>query len=347
MAVHNNSSRRNLKRRGVIDVQFNWIFIMIAGFVILLFIISIVMNQKKNADTQSSISTVNQINTIIKGRQQAAGVYSELSIPETTMTFQCDPEADNLFTFKISDSSRTPLPLDIIFAPQAMTANRMQMWSQSFDLPFAVTAFTYITSNDRIILIYNESASSDARALYDSLPDNITRYFVSTQTELDRYDSYGDRKKVVCFNNECPHGDYLDIIPDSSVGHDLFGFGTVKFFRNRQVSTDIPYITKASLLGAVFSDDADYYKCQMNRALDQFEIKISLVDERLRLFSDDLPEGACNDTVHSARVNTVASLNNIELTQDTTKGIPLLYKKSAEIEQINTDLKLGSCPKIY
>ena len=37
-------------KTGMVEVQFNWIFVMIAGFVIFLFIISIIMSQKKHAD---------------------------------------------------------------------------------------------------------------------------------------------------------------------------------------------------------------------------------------------------------------------------------------------------------
>jgi hypothetical protein len=320
---------------------------MIAGFVILLFIISIVLVQKKNSDSQAGISAVTQIDTLLQGKQQTADVYSEITLPRTTINFQCDPDTE-YFTFKIEGSDRVQLPLAIAFAPLTLNSNKVQVWSQAFDMPFPVTVFTYITSDDRIILIYNTSSTSGyAQALYDLLPGNITKHYISP-ADMNNYDDF-KYKKIICFSDgtydDCPQVsgyDYMKITPASK--YNLFGYGNVTFYKNHiAISYPIPYITEASLLGAVFSDSSDYYACQMHRALDQYEVKRGLVEERLRLISNDLPEGSCNDTTSIAR-GEVQMLSGMNLTW---QNITYMDYSSGQIVTRNTDLSLGSCPKIY
>jgi len=337
------------RKKGVIDVQFNWIFVMIAGFIIFLFIISIVFSQKRNADAQASIGTINQISTLLKSRQQTANVYSEITLPRTDLSFMCDPEADYTrgFTFKISNAERTQLPTEIIFAPPSITTNKIMVWSQAFDLGFPVSVFSYITTADAAILIFNDSDNTNeyAKELYIDLDtaSNITHKYIASTTE---YSSFA-RRTIVCFNDKCPspnNNDYINISPGSS---GIFEYGNVTFHKKgQQASADksLPYITKAGLYGAIFSASSNFYSCQMSRALKQFEIKRALVESRLKLMQDDLPEGTCKLTLEVTVDSEIHPMNNPGFNWN---NVTLLYGKSLDLDRDNTDLTMNSCPKIY
>ncbi|HEY9703721.1 MAG TPA: hypothetical protein V6C58_14835, partial [Allocoleopsis sp.] len=216
---------RKIPKKGVVDVQFNWIFILIAGFVIFLFIISIVFKQKANSDKQSGITSVNQITTLLKGKQQTGNVYSEISIPRTDIEFRCDSDT-KYFTYKVGDSERIQLPVEFIFTKGTISTNKLVVWTQSFDLGFPVGVFSYITTPDAMILIYGDSSDSDVSELYQSIPGNITRVM---SKDLDKYKDHSNLV-IVCFDNDCPATSYsyIKIEPKASGS---YNYGTVMFHR--------------------------------------------------------------------------------------------------------------------
>jgi hypothetical protein len=339
--------RSRCNNKGVIDAQFNWIFVLIAGFVIFLFIISIIFTQKNNAEKQASISTINQVTTLLKSKQQTANVYSEISLPRTDINFRCDPDT-KYFTFKIANAERTQLPVEIIFAPESISANKLMVWSQEFDLGFPVGVFIYVTTGDSIILIYNDSTTSDyAAELYNGFDSasNITHKYISS---TDEYSGF-KRRMIVCFEGYCPTGtndEYVKITPAPS---GLFEYGNVTFHR-KGIGNDkkLPYITKAGLYGAVFSDSPEYYSCQMSRVFEQFEVKRTLVESRSSLIQAELQkellEGICQNTLGIINTDILYPMNNPEMNYD---NIVLLYDKSKDLDKANVDLKLSSCPTIY
>jgi len=349
------SNKRNIKpnllsrtRKGSVDVQFNWIFVLIAGFVIFLFIISIAFSQKRSAENQAGIDTINHVTTLLKGRQQTANMYSEITLPRTDMSFVCDPAAPEYFNFKIGNS-RTQLPVDIIFAPEQMTTNKMMVWSQSFTLGFPVGIFSYITTADSVILIYNDSTTTNkyAKQLSNDLNSisNISQKYISVGTEYNNF----ARRTIVCFNSVCPtpanNYDYINITP--SVG--LFDYGTVTFHRQGASTSEdedntYPYITKAGLYGAIFSGSPKYYSCQMSRALGQFEIKRQLIKSRLDLIYADLPESECKIALRVISENPLTDMSNPSLN---INNITNMYIQSKQLDDRNRELELGSCPKIY
>ncbi len=323
-------------KKGVVDVQFNWIFIMIAGFVIFLFIISIVLSQKKNADAQAATSAADQINTILESKQQSTDVYSEISMPSTDMAFRCDPDT-KIFNFKIGGADRVALPTAVIFAPNQLETNKIQVWSQEFDMPFPVTTFLYITSSDRAILIYNTTMSSYVKNLYDSLPGNITKKYISDPTQ---YPDFTNRR-IVCFDGDCPVTgvDYLKITPAGSID-----YGNVTFHKHGVAEVTEPYMSVESLYGAIFSDDAAYYSCQMTRVFDQFEIKRLLVQHRLELLSADSITSSCKNSLSVALNDQVMSMKDASFNWDNVTNI---MQQSSQLATRNSDLIIGSCPTIY
>jgi hypothetical protein len=337
---------QRINSKGVVDIQFNWIFVLIAGFVIFLFIISIALSQKHSAENQISIDTMNQITTLLKGKQQAPNVYSEISFSRTDVSFTCDPQF-YLFSYKIANSQPNMLPVEIIFAPKLMNTNKLLVWSQSFNLGFPVGVFTYVTTPDSIILIYNNSDTGDmANELFTDLntSTNITHKYI---TSVNDYSAFAHRT-IVCFGSSCPtvNTDYIKIVPGDA---GLFDYGNVTFhtkgYSQSQDNTYTqPYITKAGLYGAIFSNSYDFYRCQMTRALTQFEIKRELIQSRMILIQNDLPESTCRSTINETLESEIISMQNPVLNSN---NITNLYEQSNNLDIKNTYLSLYSCPKLY
>ena len=97
-------------RKGIIEVQFNWIFVIIVGFILFLFIISIVLSQRKHSDAVLNAEIVQQLAATIKGKQQLSNTYNEIDIPSTNIYLSCDGDT-GISDLRIEGSSRETLPL--------------------------------------------------------------------------------------------------------------------------------------------------------------------------------------------------------------------------------------------
>ncbi|HYD03197.1 MAG TPA: hypothetical protein VEC16_02760 [Alphaproteobacteria bacterium] len=330
---------KNAKRskKGVVDVQFNWIFILIAGFVIFAFIISVVYKQKDKSDERAGINSVNQITTLLKGKQQTANVYSELSIPNSDIEFRCEGEI-KYFTYRIGNYNREELPTYLIFSRGEINTNKMIIWTQEFNLGFPAGIFSYVTTPDSLIIIYADPDDSDAAALFNAIPSNITRVISKNIADYDYY----NHKTVVCFDGDCPAAtqDYIKI---KQTAGGVYGYGDI-IFHSRGRDTIKPYVTNAAIYGAIFSNDPKYYECQMNRAFDQYNVKRSLLEKRMTYIYDQMKLTECGIKMDVILKNDLSKIDNLALTTD---NAAILSNKAKSLELRNTDLGFSSCPRIY
>jgi len=350
--THSFASIKN--RIGVMDIQLNWIFVLIAGFVIFLFIISIAFSQRHNAQTQADIGIMNQITTLLKGKQQTSDMYSEITFPRTDIEFTCSSYSQ--FSFNIANAQPAQLPVEIIFTPKLVNTNKIMVWSQPFTLGFPVSIFTYITTPNSVILIFNDGdATNYDEQLFSDLDSvsNITHKYITEGTE-NAYSGFS-RRTIVCFHDadasadNCPSAqdfDYIKIFP----AKDLFDYGNVTFHNKgdnaiQDEHNTLPYITKAGLYGAIFSNSKEFYSCQMSRAMTQFEIKRTLIQSRLTFIQNDLQDPSdCKDGVTVTLNTEIASMQNPVLKWD---NVTNLYQMSNDLDRRNSELGLKSCPKLY
>lgn len=346
--------RHRQGRKGIVDVQFNWIFVMIAGVTIFIFIISIAFSQKNAAEERAGISTLSQIMTLLKNKQQTPDVYSEISFPRTDITFSCTNISSNgvdkgSFEIKISKSQPSPFGNEIIFAPKEMTTDKMIVWTKAFDTGFPVGVFVYVTTADTAVVIYNDTDSARyASEIYAGLPSNITK---NKTTDLHAYRGYKNLK-IICFgdeqDNSCPIGsgyNYIMITPGNSLDSKLFDYGNVTFY-NQKTGRSIlrPYLSEAGLYGAIFSDSAGYYDCQMIRMIDQFEVKRLLTERRLFMINDALPESYCKEAINLTLEKDVIPLRDPVMNYE---NVTEIGRNSRDLDIRNENLIINSCPTIY
>lgn len=334
------------RKKSAIEIQFNWIFVLIAGAVIFTFIISMIMNQKEQSENQISQDVIKLISTNIKGKQQLSNTYSEAGFTKTTFSFSCDPNS-LISDFKISNSQRESLPVEIIFAPREFTASKLHLWTQDFSMPFAVTRFIYITTPDTVFVIYPNNLDFDEQ-LNTTLPENITvkqLTFPNPHSQLANAIKGFEHYKIICFDN-CPDPakyKFISIAPASGQT-DIFSYGILAYNNNADGSgPESNYVGKASLLGAIFSDNQQFYECQMKRAFKQFELKRSLQLQRIVLLEDELP------THNPDCIPVLAGPKSIleSMKDKSLSDSEFLYSSLGQLTLYNKDLVFQGCPLIY
>ena len=255
---------KDLNKKAAIEIQFNWIFVAIAGFVIFLFIIGIAVKNARDSEQKLSQDLISQIVASIKGKQQLSDAFTSIDIPKTNIQFSCDKDTD-LAYIRIAQSQRQNLPVEIIFAPSSLDTDKLLLSTEDFSIPFTVTRFVYITSPETAFIVYYKAGGDlKAEAFFNALPSNITKVEATGSNLANKIASFKNFK-IICFE-ECPTGkDYIQIIPNNP---DIFSYGQINFHKGTSNKVT-QYVTKASLLAAIYSDNKEYYECQMDRAFKQ------------------------------------------------------------------------------
>jgi hypothetical protein len=221
----------------------------------------------------------------------------------------------------------------------------LNIWTLDFSAPFIVTRFIYLAPPNMIFIIYNSTPDSQtyARAIYNELPSNITKKYAWTKTDVDNAITGYTYYKIICFN-ECPVAtppNKYSIVSIRPSIEGLFTYGKINY---TAVATDLGnlnYIGKASLFGAIFSDNAGYYKCQMDRSFKQFRIKATLQTERLLLLQNALGTTDCS-AILTSPLATLTEIRYMGLINASD-----LYVHSIELKNQNTDMTFKGCPLIY
>lgn len=329
-------------KKSAIEIQFNWIFVLIAGIIIFTFIISLILTQKKDADIQISQDVLKKLATNIRGKQQLTDTFSILETPSTTFTFTCDVNDLNS-DFKISGSQREQLPVEIIFSPREFTTQKINVWTLDFNIPFTVTRFIYLSPQSTVFIIYNSTNFQNfVKEIYNTLPSNITKKYASNTNEISNIIRGYKYYKIICFEN-CP-SNYNYVSINSSNTNSVFEYGRIGYNVIAKNESSFPYyIGKASLFGAIFSDNKNYYLCQMNRAFNQFKLKRELYYQRIFLLENDL--NSVNPECTSVLVLPKSTLNNMK--NKSLNDVPEIYRYSLQLKNDNSDLLFKGCPLIY
>ena len=77
-------------RKAQVETQFNWIFILIVGAIILAFFTYIVIKQKAASDAKIAGKISQQLNTILVGAKVSSGTVQDIPTPEVSIHFTCN-----------------------------------------------------------------------------------------------------------------------------------------------------------------------------------------------------------------------------------------------------------------
>ncbi len=349
-----------MQKRGVLDLQFNWIFILIAGGVLLIFFVGIITSANKASDTQLSADVLQHLDTVLKNAVQASSTGSEafrqIALPATSLILTCSGEYSSLRVGR--EGLEQPLPEMVVFSPSTLEGDRLYTWTRNFDLPFRTQSFLYMATGDTLFVFLgtNEQGYDPIRGLFDAFPQNYSARYLAggaatVPDNLPIFEGY-DAVKFISINYDHPeainlpglkHATYINIVPD---GDTLAAYGTVEFYTytgaRMQPAGEAPYIGESLLYGALFSEDLESYNCNLDKAFARAERVATIIFNRVqRLDQEATPD--CRPLYVLPE-----SIGEEYLPALQSKDMALLYSDSTRLQRYNQDLTRGAgCPLIY
>lgn len=295
-------------KRGVVEVQFNWIFIMIAGGLILFFFMTVISYQQQLSKNKLGVELASQLELIFSGRGVSPGAKQPIDIADIPIQFDCTE-------YRVMDQ-RIASGNVLIFAPAEVATKKLMTITMSFDLPMRTNNMIMMTSpaikyyfvnfrpmKEKIEQLLDFplapegekidfdfvtpegliSEKTQREIVYENNP--FVRFVVNNEdpaallqlTLPPSFDAAGDEKMSAVVVNENAIGDE-DNLQTSQL-----------FFYQKQETGWAPSgassntLGFSSFIGAVFAKDGDTFGCLMSRALRRAKFVIGVGKDRAGL----------------------------------------------------------------
>lgn len=252
--------------------SFNWIFILIAGTVILIFFITIVQKQKEISQIKLAASIRTDISAILTGAGVTADTTNILTMPKTEIYFTCDEEGYSDFEIARTGVNKKT-SFDVIFAPDFVKGPTLVTWAKEFKIPFKVMNFLYLTDAQvRYILVFSPG-NQLAEKIEAELPDELNRETVSPGANVADKNNY--KVKFVFFEgfNQLTAAPFKNM-PDKDVSAIEITSNEIRFYQKKgqyfALQGAVPYLRDEDdtfIYGAIFSEDRIFYECNLKKAL--------------------------------------------------------------------------------
>ncbi len=348
------------RKKGVIEVQFNWIFILISGALILFLFTSIILKQKTTADSTAQTTLLKDITSIAVGSEATTGVTKEIALSKATITFGCN-------SIRIGQRSQ-PLQQMVIFSP-TVVQTPLIVHTREWSVPFRATNVVYLSSPKvRYVLIGNNAL---AQQINKSMPEKFLKdvyrdynafHTVSLQDDdhlrivfLDQSEFNTDNNNQLFSKLSSKSSSEVSILVVSGNQN----VGEAKFYTKTQTSFQLlgttEYLKEEMLIGAIFTNSIDQYSCIQANMLKKLRTVADIHDKRrvqLALEMNDpfhLLNRCHADFSHS---NTATDFSIIKSTSNFNNLYaaaygPLIAGTSNGLSNINKQLERLSCPLLY
>ena len=359
-------------KKGQAEVTFHWVYILIAGAIILLFFVGLVIRQKAVSEERLGEDVIRILESIVVGAsvsEKTKNFVDTSGLSDYTFEFRCEGDYAG---FGIRGGKFEELPIEPVFSPKEIRTAQMIFWSLPYRLPYKVIDLLIITSaNTKYVVVGSGS-------LYTELQN---------ATEGLNFDFVTDLDKIVPGKNF-----HVRII-------DLTGTGIVslpdplKTFRDDQVSavslsgSQATYYQKkgsgwekgetmgiislggekdAAKYAAIFAGDAESYRCNMMKVFKRMryinEIYLGKTEEIIHHYDSILP--LTGQETDRARIQgclltlgepaaSVKNLLKISMSSELTKcelnyaSCNLLPRHAQDLISLNNQLQYQACIQIY
>ncbi len=271
--------------KGQIQLTFNWVYVLIAGAVILLFFAGIVVKQHTASEERLTEEVIRIMESILTGAgvsEKTKNSIDTSGLAEFVIHFDCQ---EGVTEFGLGGGKRIQNSLDPIFGPRELQTTRMSLWSLPYTMPFKVIDFLFVTSENTKYFIFGDTEFA-REFLNETSPDpsvefSINAVQVNDLNDLDPGNNFQVRLvdftgSAVRAHDPVPHS--LRSLEDDKVTAVVFTAAQQADYYQKQQEQwqklNLQPVQVISLGGerdaaryaAIFAGDHEIYQCNMGKA---------------------------------------------------------------------------------
>lgn len=355
------------------ELQFHWIFILVAGGIILAFFFMIATKQQGISQERLELTLATDIENILTGAIISKGTAQRLPVPPQGIAFECSEFCDCNFRIERAQKS---FGGNAMFAPSLLKDQDITVWSLEFKTPYRVANFLYLT-NPNINYIFVDMGTPQSKQLLNQLTKNIPpliSYETINAADLPAHEA-GDYEHTKFIFLHAKRADISNYELSrsyrrqeySAVNIDTTGVSFYQQYGLGFTQQDIvSYVGQPSLYAAIFAQDSTMYRCGLKTAFERLDYISQLYAERAQelqylAFNQnrtwcnygapespdaDVCENSISGTIVSrlCRQHTIASELRAELDQ---QAITTLSVLKSQLESDNRNFIQQSCPELF
>lgn len=316
-----------LGRRGFSADIFKWLFGLVAGAIILLFLVRFALQHVDLSSNLTAVEYAEYLDDQLEAFRAAESSSKTLSLPDDyTLQVLCEGFGVQR---NLKQSNK------IIFGPKSLQGN-LGLWTVAWEFPFKVTNVYYIGDDHlRILLIYNDASAAYVKDLVIPSLFHVQKMHVRDfSVERLRRESGNDRVHLVFF---APVPSYQTINSRVSNVHVLEVTPAAHSIRYYNAGTDAVYFGEEMLIGAFFAPES--FSCIQERALEWLRSVTDVHIRRADLLQLKTLESACGQ----ALVDGKQALGQLQ----TARDAPAAYALNDQLEEQNRHLRRIDCATLY
>jgi len=339
-----------------IEAQFHWIFILIAGALILAFFFSVAMKQRALSQEKLQLTLATDVENIFTAAIVSKGTAQKVPVPPQGIAFECTQGC--ACEFRIARAPRQ-FGDKTIFAPELLAEQDLTVWSLPFGLPYRATNFLYLTNPD-IKYYFVHDGEQASKNLFQQITKNIPPlidYEIIKSSDMGsiREDGYQHTKFVfVTFEpNYRPsmlHTSFrraeasaVKLDQRSVVFYEKEGTTLV----SKQV---LSYAGMPSVYAAIFAHDHTMYRCGLQTAFRKLSYLSQLYIKRAQELKtralESQKEWCAYDDIISLLQEQQEAANALSQEIDESRIIQLNSLKD-QLERTNRNYVQQSCPELF
>ena len=237
------------------SAQFNWVFIIFAGAVVLAFFAVFVFKYADLENKKTNIQILRTVDGNIEVLESSGeDMYCDTSISQDCLSLGLKSKLkyyciENKSVIDINGEA-LELKDEVVFMPSSMHTRDLSFWIKSWDYPYHVANLLFITNPERkFYFVYDSQENKD---YIESLEmPVIFNYEVVSKSEFKGSNG-------IYFTNSMP----------SEGLHVNEGNKIITFIKEGK---QISYIDDQLLVGAFFVDDFKTYKCGLERSINRLD----------------------------------------------------------------------------
>ena len=335
-------------KKGVIEIQFNWIFVLIAGFVIITIFTTIIVKQRDISEKSKNAMVINHLDAILSGSEVSTGTVNVVKLLETKIEFA--PKG-----YSVGDVSKQFNALNV-FTPSVLEGTNIITMTLEWSVPYRATNFVYLTNNKIRYVFVGDPNINFNENIFDSIPEEINKEdFIYPEASSIR-NKDDDAVRIIFFDNGVNEDDPIPALLNNMKEETITALkitgdentGTLKFFEVEngkfKSAGDSYYIKEETLLGAIFTDDIEIYNAVMENAFKKLNIVSEVYEDKVLDLKDETSLSRCGyneDPIEKIIIASEEFEPSVTIDKDT------ITDSAKNLEEQNKNLLRKSCPLIY
>lgn len=284
-----------MNKKGISTPVINWVFVMIAGAVILIFVFKIINSQGEITELQVSAELLEDMGNVLVGRSVSENSFTEIDIPsDKIFLFKCEgfcnpnTGCDSYVKDLAGDKQIETKVRPIFSAERIKFTPKIYSFVESWKIPFNVVNFVYLAYPGQKFVLPGTCTGLCSR-IYNKIPNKLKTGKIITDSS-DTGISRAKFVKNIYFETSCagftPPENQKSICVDAYEIH-FWKKGTINIEKDLLDALDpnsnkYYYLTDEEILGAIFTENAQTYECNMRKAEYKYKKAIKVYQTKVR-----------------------------------------------------------------